>query len=241
MLNLTAPWLDAARRPSTLPLVPGWRDMEPVFRTVADELTLMPADGSAAAALGAELVVLDRGHDRHGRVTDRILSGHVELADDADTSAAYARLGELVLPGGIGANTQISWSEESGRALVRARVLTPEVRTQLRAIPVVGGNLEQVVDRMQTAAAQIGEALARRGADGAPIITPEAMRATRLRWARLVRHMLEAIALAPALTPLNKAALTRPFDEAAQVARLRARAAGEDDEDPVVVPTPAAT
>lgn len=203
MLNLTGRWLDdevfVASLKSAGPLGLGILDQLQQAHEPLAELQTRRAQALASVdELTALISRLDARHDRKARSLHQHLDALAEGSDDAEEIEGFEQLQRRLFPTGLRV-VKLPYVEEGGAAVALERSVDEELRAQLKATPVGGQTLADLLAAWLEAGHALGDAVRRRAElrasltkDGSAVEEID-VRAGRKQWIQAVNGLLWAM------------------------------------------------
>jgi hypothetical protein len=238
MVTVTGRLLDPERdRPAveTLPLVsPLIPAMELVHNRLLSRQHLIAAIERELAKVLDGISTFDKLHDRQKRGVYGCLTALAELTDDPVKAAAYLDLRDRLMPLGL-MEVRRPYLDQVGDAQRMPGRLDDASRALLASIATPEGPLQSHVDQWVAAALEIGRLDERRAQLEAQRSTgqeasPGEAYAVKLSWIRVMRSVLDMLAIDPQATPEIKERLLAPLRRAEAQADRRRRGGVKDDD-----------
>jgi hypothetical protein len=232
MVGVTYPWVTPGH-PERVMLegLPGAAGLIPHAESVHGDLLASRTDtaGDFLSVLGDTLSVFNLQHDDLARVAWYILEAYRYRHRGTPEAVSIENLQAALFPTGLKI-VSASYLETAGQAELRRTALTEERRAALAGIPMQGGTLLDVVTQWNQVGVDMGNVQNQRAT---PIASGEARVSSKVlrdRWVRVVRAVLDVLALEANRRPEARRIIERVDNIRAEVKR-RLRA-GDGNEEP---------
>lgn len=251
MLGVTYPWITAGHPERVvLEALPGAAGLIPFAESVHGDLLGLQSGGEAAflAVLSETLGVYNLQHDDLARAIWHVIMAYRYRTRSMPEAAGIQDLEVALFPAGLQI-VSASYLESAGQAEIRRSLLTEARRAVLAGIPMQGGTLLDLVTQWNQVGVDMGNMQNQRATPPATPAERANARAVRDRWVRVVRAVLDVLALEANQRPEARRIIERVDNIRAAVKRRRAGngtdTPGDDDgtgepgdDDGAPVPTP---
>jgi hypothetical protein len=229
MVSVTYPWVTAGHPERVLlEAVPGAAGLIPLTVSVHGDLLGSQIDTEAEflAVLGDTLRMFNLQHDDLARVIWYILLAYHYRHRGTPEAASIEDVQAALYPEGL-TIVSASYLETAGQAELRRSMLTDARRAVLSGIPMQGGTLLDSVIQWNQMGVDMGNMQNQRVTPATPAGERVSLRALRDRWVRVVRAMLDVLALEADRRPEARRILERVANIEAAVKRRRAGSGGD--------------
>jgi hypothetical protein len=234
MVGVTYPWVTPGH-PERVLLegLPGAVGLLPHAESVHGGLLTIRTDtaGDFLSVLGDTLSVFNLQHDDLARVAWYILEAYRYRHRGTPEAVTIANLQAALFPTGLKI-VSASYLETAGQAELRRTALTEERRVVLAGIPMQSGTLLDVVTQWNQVGVDMGNVQNQRATPIAGDEERVSSKVLRDRWVRVVRAVLDVLALEATRHPEARRIIERVDNIRAEVKRrLRAGAGNEEPGD----------
>jgi hypothetical protein len=232
MVSVTYPWVTVGHPERVvLEALPGTAGLIPFAESVHGDLLGSRSDveGEFLAVLSDTLSMYNLQHDDLARAVFHVTTGYRYWRRGAPESLAIEDVHTVLFPDGLKI-VSASYLETAGQAGLRTSALTDARRVVLTGIPMQGGTLLDVVTQWNQVAVDMGNMQNQRAT---PMTSPgERVNANSLRnrWVRVVKAVLDVLALEADRRPEARRIIERVSNIRAEVKRRRR--AGSDSTAP---------